>query len=571
MNTQGKITLLFNLKKILFVAILSLATNSFSWGQKEGSVESAEITIEKDRKVILPDAVKPKEKPVALKNDNDAAKQVFFDIADRKIKVPQPKMNLEAQNYEPQDTSITVYENFVRLGAGNFGRLYAEGLVSTPAYNMGQATLYFKNNSASRGPKLSEISGNSQTEIGLSAKYVNDWFKLNAALDYDRFDYRFYGFKVIPGKDVSIKDIRQTLNKVGFNIGFENSNRESALDYDVTTGINILNDRFETREVEWISKGNFTLPVTENFYALVDANTFITQRTDSVANNRNLIKIRPSFILKYPSLAITFGLNVASERDVQKNINKNINRTRAFPLINIDYYLGNGLYTFMGFEGDIYRNSLNTLLLDNQWLGRKINLLNTEKSADIFAGLKGSVLEGLNFDLKLSYGRFKNYAVFNNMNADTSKFEVLYNDSTLTNIRVNGNLYYKVNNLWNSILKLESNSFAKKSLLAMYHVPNLKATWSNTLAFSQKLFIGTDVYFLSKMNSLNPSTNKLMEIKPILDLNAKMNYQFSKHLSSFVYLNNILGKNYQRYQYYPLQSLNFLVGLSYGFSTNEIF
>ena len=304
---------------------------------------------------------------------------------------------------------------------------------------------------------------------------------------------------------------------------------------------------------------------------MVDANTFITQRTDSVANTRNLIKIRPTFILKYPNLAVTFGLNVASERDIQKDINKNINRTRAFPVLNIDYFIGNGMYIFGGFEGDLYRNSLHTYLAENPWLGRKINLLNTEKAADIFGGIKGNALVGLNFDIKLSYGRFKNYAVFNNMKADTSRFEVLYNGNTLSNFRLNTNAYYKFNEVWRSTLKVETNAFTGKTLKAMYHVPNVKATWSNTLSFSQKLFIGTDVYFLSAMKSLNPVTDQLQKLKPILDLNAKMNYQFSQHMSAFVYLNNILGKSYMRYQNYPLQSLNFLVGLSYGFSTSELF
>ena len=102
-------------------------------------------------------------------------------------------------------------------------------------------------------------------------------------------------------------------------------------------------------------------------------------------------------------------------------------------------------------------------------------------------------------------------------------------------------------------------------------MPNVQATWSNTLAFKNKLFIGTDIYFLSKMKGYNPKSDKEIALNSIFDLNAKMNYQFSSHLSGFVYLNNILGKTYQRYSYYPQQSLNFLVGLSYGFSTKDYF
>jgi hypothetical protein len=358
-------------------------------------------------------------------------------------------------------------------------------------------------------------------------------------------------------------------------LGLENANKDASLDYSLKTGINFLKDRFEARETEWITSFNFTLPVTPNFYALVHTNAFVTQRSDSLTNSRNLIKVRPTFIIKSNNLAVTFGVNVANEKDELNHsdisLKKNINRTKAFPLINIDYFVNNGLYLFGGYDGDIYRNSLTTFLGENQWLGRKINLLNTEKSMDIYGGLKGEIIDGLNYDVKISYANYKNFYVFNNSKIDTSKFEVLYDQGKLKNFRINTNVYYKFNEIWRSSLKLETNTYSSKTLPTNYHLPNFNATWSNTLAFRGKLFVGTDFYFMSKMKGFNPVSNKVISLKPIVDLNAKMNYQFNNHLAGFVYLNNLLSKSYQRYSYYPLQSLNFLVGLSYGFSTEALF
>jgi hypothetical protein len=37
---------------------------------------------------------------------------------------------------------------------------------------------------------------------------------------------------------------------------------------------------------------------------------------------------------------------------------------------------------------------------------------------------------------------------------------------------------------------------------------------------------------------------------------------FSKQFSTFVKLNNIIGKNYQRYYNYPQLGLNFLIGVN---------
>jgi hypothetical protein len=570
-----KIENMLNNKYLVFAFLLS-AANVLA----QGTVESAEITVEKDRKLVLPQVEKPKEMPTAVKQGADNSKQMVFDIAERKVTVPASKFVLIAQTYEPKDTSVNVYENFVKLGFGNFGRIYAEGLVNTPSSNLGSLGLNFKHNNAPKGPKLNELSSNAITEIGLNGKYVNNQFKLDAGLGFDRQDFNFYGFKQVPNKEVKKDDIHQTLNKFSLKLGMENANRDASLDYSLRTGINFLKDRYQASEVEWISSFNFTLPVTQNFYALVHTNAFVTQRSDSLSNNRNLIKVRPTFIIKNDLWAVTFGVNVSNEKDVLKDdinkINKNINRTKAFPLINIDYFVTNGLYLFAGYDGDIYRNSLTTFLAENQWLNRKVELRNTEKSMDIYGGIKGEIADGLNYDIKVSYATFKDFYVFNNAGsekvmADTSKFEVLYDAGKLKNFKINTNVYYKFNEIWRSSLKLETNTYSPDSIKAVYHLPTVKANWSNTLAFRNKLFVGTDFYFLSKMNGYNNVSKKDITLKPIFDLNAKMNYQFGNHLSGFVYLNNLLSKSYQRYSYYPLQSLNFLVGVTYGFSTDDLF
>jgi hypothetical protein len=574
---------MFRFKKILIIS--AFFTSTYSYAQvKGGAIEDAEITVEKDRKVIMPDVVKPKERPIQVKpNVSDENKQVVFDIAERKVTVAPPKFVLNAQEYEPKDTTIEVFENFLKVGAGNYGRLYLEGLLNTPSSNLGALGLNFKHNAAPYGPVSGKSSGHNVSEIGLNGKYVAGLFKLDGGLSFDRNDYYFYGRKDIATVDRN--NIRQTVNKFGMKLGLENANKDASLDYSLHTGINFLKDRLEAREVEWITNFNFTLPVTENFYALVNTDAFITQRSDSVSNNRNLMKVRPTFIWKNETIAVTFGMNVANEKDYQvddvNKIKKDINRTKAFPLINIDYFIANGIYAFAGYNGDINRNSLTTLLAENQWLKRKVNLLNTEKSMDVYAGAKGEV-EGVNYDIKLSYAKYKDFYVFNNTpetpnnflktaKVDTSKFDVLYDNGTLKNFKLNTNVYYKFNEIWRSSLKLEANTYSPEKLKKVYHLPNFQTTWSNTLAFKNKLFIGTDIYYLSKMKSYNSNTDKEVSLKAILDLNAKMNYQFSNHLSGFVYLNNLLGKSYQRYTNYPQQSLNFLVGLSFGFSTKEYF
>jgi hypothetical protein len=172
---------------------------------------------------------------------------MVFDIAERKVVISPQKFNPTAKVYEPQDTSVNVYENFVKAGFGNYGRIFLEGLVNTPSSNLGTAGLYFKHNTATKGPKYGEKSSNAVTEVGLNAKYVSDLFKLDGGLGFDRQDFNFYGYKDIPNREVDKNTIRQTLNKFSMKLGLENANRDASLDYSLHTGLNFLKDRIEAR------------------------------------------------------------------------------------------------------------------------------------------------------------------------------------------------------------------------------------------------------------------------------------------------------------------------------------
>ena len=70
---------------------------------------------------------------------------------------------------------------------------------------------------------------------------------------------------------------------------------------------------------------------------------------------------------------------------------------------------------------------------------------------------------------------------------------------------------------------------------------------------------------MSGLQARNFQTNREIKLDAIIDLNFKFTYLISDHFDVFVSANNILGKNYQRYLYYPTQGVNFLGGLSYSF------
>lgn len=568
MNTHSVNIIMKKYISICFILVL-ISGQKVIAQKTGGTIEDTEITVEKERKINMPDLQKPRQKGTLIKPNPTENNKVVFDIPERKFDIKTLAFNPAVSKLIPQDTTEIGFENMLKVGAGNFGRLYFEGIANAPFNKLGSFGLNFKHNSAKTGPIYGNGSANGITEIGLLGQHIGKNIKLNALLNYDRTNLYFYGYKDRGNLNPEKSTFRQTFNKFGFNLGLENINQDSPIDYSLKTGIVTINDRFKAQELDWITKANFKLPVTQKFYALVDAEASVAQRSDSVSNNRNLLKVKPTFIWEMGKFALTIGLNAVNEVDVQKNIGKDINRTRAFPVALINYKYNNRIFLFVGYDGDIYKNSLASLVQSNPWLVKQVNLRNTEKKMDIYGGVKGEFDKFLNYDVKVGYAKYNNFQYFNHSNFDSTKFESKYGTGITNNFKINTNIYAKPTDFLRSTLKLEINSFDPSASVVLYHTPNVRSTWSNTLSFKNKLFIGTDLLFISKQKAFNPTSAKEISIKSIYDLNAKMNYQFTKHLSSFVYLNNILGKNYQVYNNYPVQGLNFLVGLQIGFNSPE--
>lgn len=98
-----------------------------------------------------------------------------------------------------------------------------------------------------------------------------------------------------------------------------------------------------------------------------------------------------------------------------------------------------------------------------------------------------------------------------------------------------------------------------------WHRPRLNFSWFNALTISKKLFITSEFYALTGMQGVNFQSGEVRKLKPIADLNLKIDYLLTRNFSAFVTINNIFGKEYERYMNYRQQGLNFVGGLSFSF------
>ena len=558
-------------RPLFTLSLLAVATSLLAQQQprptrpvKEGEVDNQEITVEKSRKIELPPANRLFNKIPSIKPSAEQRK-LTYEFEDRKLTIGDPKINTPVLSPATAQADATpAYSNYVKVGAGNYNSFLGEGFVGYNALSNLALEGSLRHLSSGIGPVDGKNSSQSDTRLRVTGKYLTDAFKFQADLGFDRNAYRFYGYsREFAARPTFNPDaLRQRLNTVNFKLGIENANSDNAIDYSLRTGLTNLRDLFNASETDWGTNFAGSLGITDNVFALVSADAYVTQRTDGpIVDNRNLFRVKPTFKYTSPLLTVTAGINAVNETDKRAGING----TRAFPVVDVDVAPVANIHFFAGVDGDINRNTLRSFLTENKWLAPEIRLRNTVKTLDIYGGSKGALGGGFSYEGKVSYAKYLNFSTFNNTKPDTTKFDIRYDGGTSRVLTISGQLGYALKDKFRSTIKADFFRYELTELAEAWGRPRVAGTWTNSYILNKKLFVTADLYFYEGIKNQNLVSNVTYTLKPIYDANLKIDYFLGRQVSAFVSLNNIFGQNYQRYLYYTQQGLNFLGGISYSF------
>ncbi|MFN3782655.1 MAG: hypothetical protein ACK4R6_01955 [Spirosomataceae bacterium] len=531
------------------------------------------FVFEKERDVVIPPASRVFDK-VPLTKGNQEAFKLNYSFFERK------PTGLETVAFQPSIISpLTTdktpkkevsYANQVRLGAGNFGRTFGEVFINSPQSEKLVFGFYGLHNAAKRGPIQDVNSGNSKNVVRLDGQYNAGKFKLSSQIGYERRLANFYGYDTT-FVNLERGEIKQAVNTFQFGVGFQNANPSSLIDYQVRSTIFQTSDLLSAEELDWASDVSFSYPIlTDKLVAKVDAEVYRTQRSDNYIDfpvrDRNLFRIIPRFIYNHQQFAVTAGVRAVNEFDEIARIS----RTKGFPTLDVTYKTPSLLYFSVGYDGDIIRNTLGSMLRENPFLMPQVNLLNTDKLREIYLASKGEVTDGLNYQVRASYGQYQNLYFF--MTNDLSNegavllrnFDIQYENERTNFAQIDVQLNYQPISLWRTNLKAQYNYYEVKSLEKPFHRPSVEVYWGNTLTVSDKLIANLNIFHLGGIYAKDPfSLNEpIKKLTPIFDINTELTYLLNQQFGVFIKMNNLLGNNYQRYLYYPQQGLNFLVGVN---------
>jgi outer membrane cobalamin receptor len=256
------------------------------------------------------------------------------------------------------------------------------------------------------------------------------------------------------------------------------------------------------------------------------------------------------------------GVNLAYDNDPIVTTNN----FRVYPVLGAEYQLAEALRVYAGLSGELQRTSLNDFSWQNPFLNNQnLTFLHTNQTLEFKGGLRGKLNQNFTYDVSAALGNYKNLSFLVNSLQDSAKFQLLYEPETSQIFRVGGELTYSQTDQFQ--IRLQSNYYGYnlETIADPWHRPNFTTNLIATAQPIEKLKLNLDFQVLGGLRGYNFISNRQVNLATIADLSLKVDYLVLDNFSAFVAVNNILGTQYQRFLYYPNQSINFLIGLTYGF------
>jgi hypothetical protein len=554
-------------------------------GKARGTIQDAEIEIVKDRVNTLPEATRNFEK-IRLAPPPKPTRQVTYTYPD--FRLPATRLNPAVQVLTvAQEELEPLTGNYLKLGLGNYGSVYGRAHLHSTRNEQYSYGLDVRHNSSNTGPVDGKNSGASLTSATATGEYYKGTTALGAALDFSRDIYHFYGYDRSQLADApNADDIRQRFSRFGVRAYARNRAPEATLQYEVGVGFKHFGDRYNVSENNFLVNGKAGYALSETSRITLDAQgSFISDKqplglvgqSGDLTRTRNFFQATPAYELTGKTgLSLTLGATLGYSSDALYGVGKGM----INPAVRVGYALvPEKFQLYAGLGGAIQRVTRYDLSQENPWLAPGQTLADTHAGPTVYGGFTATPISGLELAARATFGRSRNLYFYRNSLADTSKFDLVYDSTTINVVNVHAEALYSASEKVRVGFKADYNHYGVKALSQSYGRPAFLGTLYGTYNASDKLLLGANLYYYSRNYGVGYQPSGVITPVPgpglptpidrqtnaVIDLSLRADYRITPQFSVFAMGNNLTGRRYQRYLNYQSQGLNVLAGLTYSF------
>ena len=589
-------------KRFQILSVLFLGFSQFAFSQ----IKDEKLILDRQREPEVKKIEKKKTSIEAEKNyppEEKSANPPAYNItnvpasSDFKTSLIQgedisPKFEAENQN------------NYFQLGMGNYGKILADGLISTTLENdmeVGADVHFLSTNGLKKVYDWN--SKQSSANIGAFLNSYGELGKFSVNADYGLNDYNYYGIYALTPASSNV-DLHQKTNRFKVN-GYYDFYSNEILN-DVRLKSSFLSDHFGAKESQAevlvnLSKHGVEFPSFDDVRFNADFGINLeTVKTDFDLLDKNSSQFLNATLA--PKMTFFKGdsyLMIGSDFSFLNAKNSNLvlaeqvknNKTYWFPKAEVQFAAADEFKFYGGITGGLHLNSYANLLEQNPYLVSDQELRATETKYKFYFGLRGDIDQQIKYDFSAGFGKMNDILFFKTN--DLFNYDVDYNRpaydfaNTFSSVYDNGTVseakasiqYFPLANL---SLDAEIN-FEKYNLDNndnIYYKPLIEASLGGKYSMlDKKLNLGAKAIFGSDQTTnsfelnndgINPnsfiSTQNINDkVGGFADLNLSAEYKVHKNFSIFALGNNLLNTQYQTYKGYKVLGAQIVGGVKISF------
>jgi len=460
-----------------------------------------------------------------------------------------------------------LYKSYLKLGFGNYLAPLVELRINSLRGKKSQWGIDLQHYSINGKLKLDNDHkvkpGYFDNSINIYGKRIFHKSFLSGKISgaYDGGNY--YGYNPILGDTLLSKDqIQQNYLKLDGRLKMGSTHKDSLhLNYNGFLDYLYTYDHFKNFEHGVVLGADFNERFRSGtIYGLgLGGEYYYTSNSIDSANN-TIIKLNPWFGKKTNAYIYKLGIGMAFD----------ITGKKLDPLIYPEALLQINmvqgvLMPYFGVDGRMQVNNYRTVVEENRYIAPGLKVRNTHHKIRGYVGLKGSFSREISYDLTAGYSLIDNIPFYVNDTLDIlgNTFNVVYDNIDLLKIR--GELKHLHTEKLSGLLSVTWNQYKMDGQEKPWHMPSLLISLTEEYNLHNKILVDMSLFYIGKRYA-RPSSfdTEILTLKGFVDLNLGLEYRYTKILSGFVHLNNILGARNQGWNYYTGMGFNVTFGFTYA-------
>lgn len=568
--------------KYIFTGILLLSISiGFAQRTQKDTINTGVIDVVKPYAPTISDAFKVKEIPSLDDEATETKKEIKYNIFSFPVASTFTPAKGKAAVVEKR-APVKLFDNYATLGVGTYttvlGEVYYNHAISRNE-SVGGYVSHHSSAGGIEGVSFNDNFSNSKINLNYSSRLRDLAWNVKAG-----FQHQMYNWYGVPESQIT----QAQDNNIEVDHSFFDAHLGGEIEFEdtyINSGSFLFRrfgDNQGSGENRFIAKAKIDVPINDieistDFKIDYLGGTFDRNYvTNDQLNYGNFqIGLSSTYQLKQDDLTLDLGVSLYYLNDKESGDNN----FYIYPNITATYSLVNDvLIAYGGIKGGLIQNSYYGFAKENPFVSPTLSITPTDQLYNAYVGLKGKLSSNMSYNVSGHYLADRNKALFRNNEITLTNEDYTYGNSfgmvydNVDTFGVAGEINVDVNRNFKLGIKAEYFSYSTDDEVEAWNLPDIKGSLFLDYQINEYWFAGANLFYIGERKDqffLNDGITITSPFTVVLDsyfdANTHIGYHINDQLSVFAKANNIANDAYQKWQNFPVQSIQFLAGATYKF------